>query len=53
MATPCSAGRAHQHVVVRNTERELFYDMVTTVLMQRGMRAALSPKNLRKRRMTV
>ena len=50
---PVALAEAHQHVVVRNTERELFYDMVTTVLMQRGIRATLSPKNLRKRRMTV
>jgi hypothetical protein len=34
-------------------ERDLFYDMVTAVLMQRGIRATLSPKNLHKRRMTV
>jgi hypothetical protein len=50
---PVALAEAHQHVVVRHTERDLFYDMVTTVLRQRGMRATLSPKNLRKRRMTV
>jgi hypothetical protein len=31
----------------------MFYEMVTTVLVRRGMRAAMSPKNMRKRRMTV
>jgi hypothetical protein len=38
---------------VRGAERDLFYEMVTTVLLRRGVRAAISPKNLRKRRMTV
>jgi NurA domain len=50
---PVALAEAHQHVVVRGAERDLFYEMVTAVLMQRGIRAALSPKNLRKRRMTV
>jgi hypothetical protein len=39
--------------VVRGVERDLFYDMVTAILVRRGMRATISPKNLRKRRMTV
>jgi hypothetical protein len=50
---PVALAEAHQHVVVRGAERDLFYDMVTTVLAQHGLRATLSPKNLRKRRMTV
>ena len=50
---PVALAEAHQHVVVRGVERDLFYDMVTAVLTQRGIRATLSPKNLHKRRMTV
>jgi hypothetical protein len=50
---PVALAEAHQHVVVRGAERDLFYDMVTAVLVRRGIHAALSPKNLRKRRMTV
>jgi hypothetical protein len=50
---PVALAEAHQHAVVRGAERELFYDMITAVLARRGVRATLSPKNLRKRRMTV
>ena len=50
---PVALAEAHQHAVVRGAERDLFYEMVTTVLLRRGVEAALSPKNLRKRRMTV
>jgi hypothetical protein len=50
---PVALAEAHQHVIVRGAERELFYDMVTAVLVRRGIRASVSPKNLRKRRMTV
>jgi hypothetical protein len=50
---PVALAEAHQHVVVRGAERDLFYEMVTAVLVRRGIRANLSPKNLRKRRMTV
>jgi hypothetical protein len=50
---PIALAEAHQQAVVRGAERDLFYDMVTTILVRRGMRAAMSPKNLHKRRMTV
>ncbi|MGQ4809170.1 hypothetical protein NKDENANG_02581 [Candidatus Entotheonellaceae bacterium PAL068K] len=50
---PVALAEAHQHVVVRGAERDLFYDMVTAVLARRGLRATMSPKNLRKRSMTV
>ena len=50
---PIALAEAHQRAVVRGSEREMFYEMVTTVLVRRGMRAAISPKNMRKRRMTV
>lgn len=50
---PIALAEAHQQAVVRGSERDMFYEMVTTVLVRRGMRAAMSPKNLRKRRMTV
>jgi hypothetical protein len=50
---PIALAEAHQQAVVRGSEREMFYEMVTTVLVRRGMRAAISPKNMRKRRMTV
>jgi hypothetical protein len=50
---PVALAEAHQRAVVRGAERELFYDMVAAVMVRRGMRATLSPKNLRKRRMTV
>ena len=50
---PISLAEAHQQAVVRGTERDMFYEMVTTVLVRRGMQAAISPKNMRKRRMTV
>jgi hypothetical protein len=50
---PIALAEAHQQAVVRGSEREMFYEMVTTVLVRRGMRAAMSPKNMRKRRMTV
>jgi len=53
MGYPVALAEAHQHAVVRGAERDLFYEMVTTVLLRRGVRAAISPKNLRKRRMTV
>ena len=53
MGYPIALAEAHQHAVVRGAERELFYEMVTAVLLRRGMRAAISPKNLGKRRMTV
>ena len=32
---PVALAEAHQHVVVRNTERDLFYDMVTTAYAAR------------------
>jgi hypothetical protein len=50
---PVALAEAHQQAVVRGAEREMFYDMVTTILIRRGIRAVMSPKNLRKRRMTV
>jgi hypothetical protein len=50
---PVALAEAHQHVVVRGAERDLFYEMVNETLVRRGIRASLSPKNLRKRRMTV
>lgn len=50
---PIALAEAHQQAVVRGAERDLFYEMVTTILVRRGMRAALSPKHLHKRRMTV
>ncbi len=50
---PIALAEAHQQAVVRGAEREMFYEMVTTVMVRRGMRAAMSPKNMRKRRMTV
>jgi hypothetical protein len=50
---PIALAEAHQQAVVRGSEREMFYEMVTTVLVRRGMRAAISPKHMRKRRMTV
>ena len=50
---PVALAEAHQHAVVRGAERDLFYEMVTTVMLRRGVRAAISPKNLLKRRMTV
>ena len=53
MGYPVALAEAHQHAVVRGAERDLFYEMVTAVLLHRGVRAAISPKNLRKRRMTV
>lgn len=53
MGYPVALAEAHQQAVVRGAERDLFYEMVTTMLLRRGVQAALSPKNLRKRRMTV
>lgn len=53
MGYPIALAEAHQQAVVRGTERDLFYDMVTAVFRQRGAPIAVSPKNLRKRRMTV
>jgi hypothetical protein len=50
---PVALAEAHQHAVVRGVERDLFYQMITMVLVRRGMRADMSPKNLQKRRMTV
>jgi hypothetical protein len=50
---PVALAEAHQHAVVRGAERGLFYDMVTSVLVRRGAPATISPKNLRKQRMTV
>ncbi|MDH3599901.1 MAG: DNA double-strand break repair nuclease NurA, partial [Candidatus Tectomicrobia bacterium] len=50
---PIALAEAHQQAVVRGSERNMFYEMVTTVLVRRGMRASMSPKNMRKRRMTV
>lgn len=50
---PIALAEAHQQAVVRSNERDMFYEMVTNVLVRRGMRAAMSPKNMRKRRMTV
>lgn len=50
---PIALAEAHQHAVVRGPDRELFYEMVATVLRRRGTRVALSPKNLHKQRMTV
>ena len=53
MGYPVALAEAHQQAVVRGTERDLFYEMVTAVFRQRGAHLAVSPKNLRKRRMTV
>lgn len=53
MGYPVALAEAHQQAVVRGAERDLFYDMVTAVFRQRGAAMAVSPKNLRKRRMTV
>ena len=53
MGYPVALAEAHQQAVVRGAERDLFYDMVTAVFRQRGAHMAVSPKNLRKRRMTV
>ena len=53
MGYPVALAEAHQQAVVRGTERDLFYDMVTAVFRQRGAAMAVTPKNLRKRRMTV
>jgi hypothetical protein len=53
MGYPVTLAEAHQHAVVRGTDRDLFYDMITTILLRRGVRTAISPKNLHKRRMTV
>lgn len=53
MGYPVALAEAHQQAVVRGAERDVFYDMVTAVLTRRGVQADMSPKNLRKRRMTV
>ena len=53
MGYPVALAEAHQQAVVRGAERDLFYEMVTAVFRQRGTPMAVSPKNLRKRRMTV
>ena len=53
MGYPVALAEAHQRAVVRGAERDLFYEMVTAVFRQRGTPLAVSPKNLRKRRMTV
>jgi hypothetical protein len=53
MGYPVALAEAHQHAVVRGAERDLFYEMVTAVFRRRGTPMAVSPKNLRKRRMTV
>lgn len=53
MGYPVTLAEAHQHAVVRGADRDLFYDMITTILLRRGVHTAMSPKNLRKRRMTV
>lgn len=53
MGYPVALAEAHQQAVVRGAERDLFYDMVTAAFRQRGAHMAVSPKNLRKRRMTV
>ena len=53
MGYPVALAEAHQQAVVRGAERDLFYEMVTAVFRQRGTPLAVSPKNLRKRRMTV
>lgn len=53
MGYPVALAEAHQQAVVRGAERDLFYDMITAVFRQRGASMAVSPKNLRKRRMTV
>jgi hypothetical protein len=50
---PVALAEAHQHAVVRGAERQLFYEMITTVLVRRGIPASMSAKNLRKQRMTV
>lgn len=50
---PIALAEAHQHAVIRGSERELFYNMVTKAFLQRGVQTAISPKNLRKRQMTV
>ena len=53
MGYPVALAEAHQQAVVRGAERDLLYEMVTAVFRQRGTPMAVSPKNLRKRRMTV
>jgi hypothetical protein len=53
MGYPVALAEAHQHAVVRGTERDLFYNMVENVLRRRGVRTSLSPKQSRKRTMTV
>ena len=53
MGYPVALAEAHQQAVVRGAERDLFYEMVTAVFRQRGTPMAVSPKNQRKRRMTV
>ena len=53
MGYPVALAEAHERAVVRGAERDLFYDMVAAVFRQRGAHMAVSPKNLRKRRMTV
>ena len=53
MGYPVALAEAHQQAVVRGAERDLFYKMVTAVYRQRGVDVDVSPKNLRKRRMTV
>lgn len=53
MGYPVALAEAHQQAVVRGAERDLFYDMVAAVFRQRGTPMAMSPKNFRKRRMTV
>lgn len=53
MGYPVALAEAHQHAVVRGAERDLFYNMVENVLRRRGVRTSLSPKQSRKRIMTV
>jgi hypothetical protein len=53
MGYPVALAEAHQQAVVRGAERDLFYDMVSAVFRQRGAPLTVSPKALRKRRMTV
>ena len=53
MGYPVALAEAHQQAVVRGAERDLFYEMVTATFRQRGTPMAVSPKNFRKRRMTV
>jgi hypothetical protein len=53
MGYPVALAEAHQHAVVRGAERDLFYNMVENVLRRRGVRTSLSPKQSRKRTMTV